>query len=348
MSLPAASSQCSAAGCADIFMPFVEECHAFAGMAGVDVAAMATYYTSCLRLAGTCGEGCSEFNLACRSEDVTNVCCGTSSSDEGSGCGPGYYDDPRVPCPEGSFCSGAWERTSCTTCQPCSDCDDGFLGGACGIGARPDHGMSDDGVCTEWVFCTDGENDCPANAVCKHDGPGTHNCECDAGYLGDGSLCTPVTHDDLKCAPCAAGTADLDSDPRTACVACPAGTYSPEFSTVCAGCPSGFHDTDADAATPCVADDAAMCSSGHYISPGDSSCSDCPSGTADTDGNPWTECDVCPSGTYASAGQTACIPCTPGTADVDIDPSTPCITCRKFTSNQEIYDRTFFSEMDCL
>ncbi len=332
MELPAASSQCAAVGCADIFMPFVEECHTFAAIAGLDVDAMGTYYTSCLRLSGSCGEGCSEFNLACRTEDVTNTCCGTGfdGADVSSGCGPGYYEDPRTPCPEGSFCEGTWERTDCTECAPCTDCEDGFLASVCGIGSGPDHGMNTDAICNEWLFCEAAESDCHPNAACVHMGPGVHTCECDAGFLGDGERCNPVTHDDLKCAPCPAGYADLDADPSTPCQACDVGYFAPEFSTACTMCPIGYHDNDQNPATPCDPDEGGAVP-GTYCDPGNAVCSECAAGTADTDSNPATACSMCSPGTYAAIGATTCLPCSPGTADVDSDSSTPCMTCMEGT-----------------
>lgn len=325
MTLPAAESQCAAAGCADIFMPFVEQCHEFAAVAGLDVEAMGTYYTSCLRLSGSCGAGCSQFNLNCRAEDVTRTCCGESDVLQ-SGCGPGYYNDPRIPCPEGTFCAGTWERNDCTVCTPCFDCEDGFLSSACGIGDGPDHGMNTNGVCHVWEFCTGDEMDCHPNAACMHLGPGQHSCQCDAGFIGDGTRCNPVTHDDLKCAPCPAGYADTDGNPGTPCEPCPVGSYAPEFSTSCSQCPEGFHDNDLDPATPCDPE-AGAAAPGMYCAPGNGQCSSCAAGTADTDGDPATPCYTCTPGTYADVGATACLPCRAGTADVDSDPATPCITC---------------------
>jgi hypothetical protein len=117
-------------------MPFVEECSSFATIAGIDVAAMATYYTSCLRLSGSCGEGCNEFNLPCRSAEVTAACCGTDpSADDSSECGPGYFDDQRIPCAPGLFCGGPWQSNrECAACTVCPDCEDGQIAGPCGIG----------------------------------------------------------------------------------------------------------------------------------------------------------------------------------------------------------------------
>ena len=33
---------------------------------------------------------------------------------------------------------------------------------------------------------------CDPNAVCNHDGPGQHSCECSTGYSGDGTTCADI------------------------------------------------------------------------------------------------------------------------------------------------------------
>jgi hypothetical protein len=50
---------------------------------------------------------------------------------------------------------------------------------------------------------------------------------------------------------CAAGTADLDSDPSTACDACGAGTYADTGAASCTTCAAGLADLDSDPSTPC-------------------------------------------------------------------------------------------------
>jgi hypothetical protein len=121
------------------------------------------------------------------------------------------------------------------------------------------------------------------------------------------------------CVNCAAGFADLDQDPSSACQPCATGKYSGHNPllelaaaakpTVCRQCPAGTADTDANSGTPCV-----QCKTGQYSDDRATACSDCAPGRADVDEDPRTPCQFCRAGTFSAgsdgAGAVYAVACT--------------------------------------
>ena len=101
------------------------------------------------------------------------------------------------------------------------------------------------------------------------------------------------------CEACAAGTADLDSDPFTPCVPCSVGEYAAASSTTCTVCAdAGQVDDDRDPSTPCVDEDVCI----QY----------CEAGYEDADCADATACTPCPPHTWSTGGTSpdnACTAC---------------------------------------
>ena len=124
-----------------------------------------------------------------------------------------------------------------------------------------------------------------------------------------------------SCVNCAAGRADVDSNPATICVACGAGFYSGGTATDCKLCPAGR------AASQQASSTCQLCSAGQNASAGAKKCGDCNAGTADKDFDPATACDACVAGTFSVKKSTSCTQCVAGKQDSDQNPATACINC---------------------
>lgn len=57
-------------------------------------------------------------------------------------------------------------------------------------------------TCTEQDECTDGTNDCDANASCVNLPPGSFTCNCNTGYAGTGQSCSDIDECDLDLHDC--------------------------------------------------------------------------------------------------------------------------------------------------
>ena len=222
-------------------------------------------------------------------------------------------------------------------------------------GRSSEGGMSDDWDADN-IALTSGDIDNCADAPCGEQGTCTdtgasgYDCVCNVGWVFNATSCIscaagladldsdPSTPCDncatghvsaagaTSCTACARGTADLDEDAATACDACEAGFFAPEAGVNCTHCPAGYHDEDQDASTPCDGDDS-RCPAGTHTVEGSSSCPSCESGQADTDGDPTTACAGCPVGTFSSEQATSCDVCAAGQADLDQQADTACTMC---------------------
>lgn len=178
--------------------------------------------------------------------------------------------------------------------------------------------------------------------------PGVH---CNAGQFID-------PRDPRQCVDCPRGQVDHDSDGRSPCLRCIAGSYAAQAAVRCSPCSAGMVDHDHDAESPCI-----NCPVGSYSPIGATNCAPCPRGSVDADGDSATQCHGClagqvvedgaiyaaafeqassaqpsntsvgvvvppPSGAFSSSHSTMnCVDCTVGMHDHDSDPSTGCVPC---------------------
>lgn len=155
------------------------------------------------------------------------------------------------PCTNDACSSGAcvYTPTGAPGCEPAAVCGNGMLemGESCDDGNT----MAGDGcssaclielgyecmmpgmVCTDIDECALGTDNCDDDAQCENL-PGTFECECNAGYEGDGVTCTDIDE-------CMLGTDNCD--PNAMCMNTP-GSYTCTCNTGYEG--NGFACTDID------------------------------------------------------------------------------------------------------
>ena len=195
------------------------------------------------------------------------------------------HDRVCLLCPPGSFVPIA--RDACNQCPPgtydhdqssstrCLDCP---------LGSAVNQFRT---TCTLVNPCVS-DHDCHNKATCTQTGTGTHSCECQHGFYGDGVWCVPwsvcildltfeaqppTATSDRVCAAlrqCAAGEyetrrPELVRDRE--CAPCPPGAAVSETGDVCEACETNMYDHDSNSATPCrvcpvgfvVSDSATAC-----------------------------------------------------------------------------------------
>jgi hypothetical protein len=121
---------------------------------------------------------------------------------------------------------------------------------------------------------------------------------------------------DGDCQNCPAGSSSTTVNARdaSACIGCPAGSYSATDGAVCTGCPAGKYGTTVGA-TSCTESCPAGTYSATIGASDDSTCLNCSSGSYSSDGS--ATCTSCSAGkssaTVAATSINTCIACTAGT-----------------------------------
>lgn len=144
------------------------------------------------------GSNCGDVEVTDRCGQARTVNCGTCTDPEscgGGGVANSCGCDSATICAQVSQQCGMLDTSSrCSNlnmvdCGGCGasgmcatgtcDCDDGY---------EYDSGMA---TCVDIDECAADLDDCDANASCSNE-PGTFTCTCNAGFMGDGTTCTPI------------------------------------------------------------------------------------------------------------------------------------------------------------
>jgi len=250
-----------------------------------------------------CSGACPNGSLLVREcEPASDRVCAACPAGFGCGaaammemCAAGTYSSPAgecVPCPANhSSRAGSASADDCVAidaCEPneivvgtaCRECPAGYGCSHERIGLCPADAYSARGACVA----------CPAHSQSAAGSSSADRCVCDAGYVKNGSRCTP----------CEQGTVwTQDGTSSSSCTPCPPGDF-------CTGrthreaCPRDMYASGG----------AAECTECKPFSNCGGRCVDASNCTCD-DGYVGDECVRCPAGTQ-KAGDSLCAPCAPG------------------------------------
>jgi hypothetical protein len=174
---------------------------------------------ACDFVCGFCLSPCPE-DTALHLDHLERVVAGTDWAFDCQPCPAGTFDHDLDPFTECSGCAaGTYKEQGGEVCEPCdmySIDDDLDAGTPCVLCPAGEKRISSVGC----EPCPAGEYMAsPLDPACSY---------CPAGSFSAGG--------ETSCAPCPAGTADLDSDPSTPCQICPAGDHADRGQTECTAC----------------------------------------------------------------------------------------------------------------
>ncbi|TNF36352.1 MAG: hypothetical protein EP329_05305 [Deltaproteobacteria bacterium] len=324
-----------------------DTCACTAGFWGPTCAAACTVCGAGEYEQSTCTDVADRVCAAC--DAIANCEAGslacTGPDDEAcSNCVDGYFGPSCAPC-AAACVAGEFEETACTdtTDRVCTSCTDvancavtetctSSADSLCATCVSGYAQLSAGAACTDVDECTDGTDNCDANAACTNT-VGGFTCACDPGYSGDGVTCTACPAGQVQpdsgqssCIPCGAGTYDDGDEVCGTCAAtCTATQYEAVACTsttnrLCVTCTDVANCAVAETCTTSADSVCATCVSGYTQLSAGAACTDideCAGGTDNCDVN--ATCAntaggftcTCNTGYYGADG-TSCQPCAQG------------------------------------